>query len=71
MKDRSKYLWTWVDHFQSILGDSNGNKKAINDGDALSQIFKNWNSSYLKSDNGKEFTNQKNIALKILKMDIF
>ena len=57
MKDRFKYLLNWVDFLicRAILIR---NKKENNVWNALEQIFINWNSSYLKSDDGKEFTNQ-------------
>ena len=59
MKDRFKYLLTWVDHFSKYAwAIPIRNKEAVPVRNALAQVFINEYPKYFQSDNGKEFTNQ-------------
>ena len=59
MKDRFKYLLTWVDHFSKYAwAIPIWNKEAAPVRNALAQVFISGYPKYLQSDNGKEFTNQ-------------
>ena len=58
MKERFKYLLACVDFFLICRAILIRNNEAINVSSALAQIIINWYSSYLKSDNSQEFTNQ-------------
>ena len=59
MKDRFKYLLTWVDHFSKYAwAIPIRNNEAVLVRNALAQVFISVYPKYLQSDNGKEFTNQ-------------
>ena len=58
MKDKFKYLLTWVYHFSKYDWTIPIRNKEVPVRNALSQVFINEYPRYFQSENGKEFTNQ-------------